>query len=113
MGTFAEEARTRLANLLRMAGDSARDREQIIAYVAATPDPPPLGPRGIVTSGCPQCHATMWGQRDSDGRPISVCSRCGCVKESDHGGLPSLPRTDGAPSGGIPGRSPHPGHGSG
>ncbi|MEV7470289.1 hypothetical protein AB0O20_27850 [Streptomyces kronopolitis] len=81
MGTFAEEARTRLATLLRMAGDSDRDRRLIIAHVASTPDPPPLGPRGIHTSGCPNCLSTMWSQRDSDGQHISVCSRCGHVKE--------------------------------
>lgn len=81
MGTFAEEARTRLATLLRMAGENDRDRQLVIAHVASTPDPPPLGARGIQTTGCPQCWATMWSQRDSDGHPISVCSRCGHVKE--------------------------------
>lgn len=81
MGTFAEEARTRLATLLRMAGDNESDRNMVIAYVAATPDPPPLGSRGIQTSGCPRCQNTMWAQRDSDGSLILVCSRCGYVKE--------------------------------
>jgi len=81
MGTFAEEARSRLVTMLRMAGDSAPDRDRVISYVDATPEPPPLGPDGIRTCGCPRCRATMWGQRDRDGRPISVCARCGHVKE--------------------------------
>ncbi|MYT32591.1 MULTISPECIES: hypothetical protein [unclassified Streptomyces] len=85
MGTFADEARSRLANLLRMAGNSERDRALIIAYVESTPEPPPLGPRGIHTSGCPLCRNTMWGQRDRDGHPIAVCARCGFVKEADCG----------------------------
>lgn len=81
MGTFAEEARTRLATMLRMAGDSAPDRHRVITYVGATPDPPPLGPDGIRTTGCPKCRSTMWGQRDRDGQPIAVCARCGHVEE--------------------------------
>ncbi|MET9293764.1 hypothetical protein [Streptomyces sp. NPDC003077] len=77
---FADEARTRLAHLLRMSGPHrALERDRIAAYVRATPDPPLLGPHGIRTSGCPRCRHTMWEQRDIDGEPISVCSRCGHV----------------------------------
>ncbi|MFI1012754.1 hypothetical protein [Streptomyces sp. NPDC020965] len=78
MTDFADEARSRTAHLLRMAGtDDARVRARIIDYAARTPDPPLMGPQGIHTSGCPRCHGTMWLQRD-----LWVCSACGHMKDA-------------------------------
>ncbi|MFJ3173136.1 hypothetical protein ACIPJK_20510 [Streptomyces roseus] len=74
---FADEARSRVARLLRMAADADdRTRHRIIAYAASTPDPPPYGPDGIHTTGCPRCLQTMWMQRD-----VWVCSSCGHVRD--------------------------------
>lgn len=73
---FAEEARSRRAQLLRMA--RPRDewsRDRLLAYADGTPDPPAMGRHGIETTGCPRCRATMWRQRND-----FVCSSCGCVK---------------------------------
>ncbi|MEV0416485.1 hypothetical protein AB0I68_38580 [Streptomyces sp. NPDC050448] len=74
---FADEARSRVARLLRMAADADdRVRDRIVAYAASTPDPPPYGPDGIRTTGCPRCLQTMWMQRD-----VWVCSSCGHVRD--------------------------------
>ncbi|MCY0919589.1 MULTISPECIES: hypothetical protein [unclassified Streptomyces] len=74
---FADEARSRVARLLRMAADADdRTRARIVAYAATTPDPPPYGPDGIRTAGCPRCLRTMWRQRD-----VWVCSSCGRVED--------------------------------
>lgn len=73
---FAEEARSRRAQLLRMA--RPRDewsRDRLLAYADGTPDPPAMGRHGIETTGCPRCRGTMWRQRDD-----FVCSSCGHVK---------------------------------
>ncbi|MCY0944280.1 hypothetical protein [Streptomyces antarcticus] len=74
---FADEARSRVAQLLRMAASADdRTRARIVAYAASTPDPPPYGPDGIRTTGCPRCHRTMWMQRT-----VWVCSSCGHVED--------------------------------
>ncbi|MFD7663525.1 hypothetical protein [Streptomyces sp. NPDC059788] len=81
MTEFADEARTRLAHLLRMAGSAVdEERARITDHVSNTPDPPLLGPYGIRTASCPRCRWTMWEHRDVDGSAISVCSRCGHVQ---------------------------------
>ncbi|MER7758489.1 hypothetical protein [Streptomyces sp. NPDC097619] len=75
---FAEEARSRVARLLRMAATADdRTRARIVEYAASTPDPPPYGPHGIRTTGCPRCLRTMWQQRD-----LLVCSACGHMEDS-------------------------------
>lgn len=75
---FADEARSRVARLLRMAAThDDRLRARIVEYAASTPDPPPYGPHGIHTKGCTRCHQTMWKQRD-----VWVCSRCGHVEDT-------------------------------
>ncbi|NXY99112.1 hypothetical protein HYE82_32985 [Streptomyces sp. BR123] len=74
---FADEARSRLARLLSMADTTdPRLRARIEEYAATTPDPPPHGPHGIQTSGCPLCRRTMWRQRD-----LRVCAGCGHVED--------------------------------
>ncbi|AEW93210.1 MULTISPECIES: hypothetical protein [Streptomycetaceae] len=79
MTDFADEARSRAAHLLRMANTTdERIRTQIIDYVDSTPEPPPMGPYGIETTGCPRCRRTMWRQQDPRG-PLWVCASCGCV----------------------------------
>ncbi|MBT2395350.1 hypothetical protein [Streptomyces sp. ISL-100] len=77
MTNFADEARTRTARLLRMAAsDDDQERERIVAYAAATPDPPLMTRLGIQTTGCPRCRRTMWMQRD-----LWVCSACGHMED--------------------------------
>lgn len=77
MTDFADEARDRAARLLRMAAsDDPRARDQIRAYVAATPDPPAMGPQGIHTRGCPRCCRTMWLQRQ-----LWICAGCGHMED--------------------------------
>ncbi|MBT2508787.1 hypothetical protein J7I98_23450 [Streptomyces sp. ISL-98] len=77
MTDFADEARTRTARLLRMAAtDDDQERERIVEYAAATPDPPLMTPLGIQTTGCPRCRRTMWMQRD-----LWVCSACGHMED--------------------------------
>ncbi|MER5768981.1 hypothetical protein [Streptomyces sp. NPDC001985] len=78
MTSFADEARDRVAHLLRMARtDDDRARARIITYAEATPDPPLMGPQGIHTSGCPRCAGTMWLQRE-----LHVCSSCGHMEDA-------------------------------
>lgn len=75
---FADEARSRTARLLRMANTADdRLRQWIIDYAETTPEPV-MGSHGIVTTGCPRCHRTMWQQRDTTG-PVAVCASCGHV----------------------------------
>lgn len=75
---FADEARSRVARLLRMAAThDDRLRARIVEYAASTPDPPPYGPQGIHTTGCPRCLRTMWMQRD-----LWVCSSCGHIEDT-------------------------------
>lgn len=78
MSAFADEARTRAARLLQMAGDD-EERARILDYTAATPEPPPQGSHGIATRGCPLCRRTMWRQEDRNG-PVWVCAGCGHVE---------------------------------
>jgi len=74
--TFADEARSRRAHLLRMANTrDERLRDHLAAYADDTPEPPAIGHHGIETTGCPQCRATMWRQRND-----FVCAGCGHVK---------------------------------
>ncbi|MFD9630101.1 RNHCP domain-containing protein [Streptomyces violascens] len=74
--TFAEEARSRRAHLLRMANtQDGRLRDRLAAYADETPEPPAIGHHGIETTGCPRCQATMWRQRND-----FVCAGCGHVK---------------------------------
>ncbi|MFE4867685.1 hypothetical protein [Streptomyces sp. NPDC056682] len=74
--TFADEARSRRAHLLRMAQTrDERFRDYLSAYADDTPDPPAIGHHGIETTGCPQCTGTMWRQRND-----FVCAGCGHVK---------------------------------
>lgn len=81
MSSFVDEARSRVAHLLRMASTEDPElRARIIAYAAATPDPPLMGRHGLATRGCPRCRCTMWLQWD--GSPLWVCSRCGHVAEN-------------------------------
>lgn len=75
MTDFADEARSRTAWLLRMAGPE-QDAGSIIEYAATTPEPPVMGPHGIRTRGCPRCRRTMWMQRE-----IWVCAFCGHVED--------------------------------
>lgn len=80
MSEFAEEARSRVLRLLRMANTTnERLRTQIVEYADATPDPPLMGSLGIGTTGCSRCRRTMWQQRDSEG-PLWVCAFCGHVE---------------------------------
>jgi hypothetical protein len=80
MTEFAEEARSRAARLLRMAGTTNdQERAQIIEYANTTPEPPVMGSFGIRTTGCPDCRRTMWQQRDVHG-PVWVCAFCGRVQ---------------------------------
>ncbi|MDT3398586.1 hypothetical protein RKE29_18355 [Streptomyces sp. B1866] len=80
MTEFAEEARSRAARLLRMAGSvGPLERARLIEYANATPEPPVMGSFGIGTTGCPDCRRTMWQQRDADG-PVWVCAFCGRVE---------------------------------
>lgn len=77
---FADEARPRLAQLLRMASDDPKERERIRRYAAATPEPPALARFGIATRGCRACHGTMWQQGDRHGT-YWVCSACGTLED--------------------------------
>ncbi|MCT2589387.1 hypothetical protein LHJ74_05480 [Streptomyces sp. N2-109] len=80
MSDFAEEARSRVMRLLRMANTTnERIRTQIREYADATPEPPLMGSLGIGTTGCSRCKRTMWQQRDSEG-PLWVCAFCGHVE---------------------------------
>ncbi|WP_424212504.1 hypothetical protein ACN20G_10660 [Streptomyces sp. BI20] len=75
---FADEARSREARLLRMAGgEDGAVRARIVAYAAATPDPPLMGPHGIETAGCPVCRQTMWRQPS-----LWVCAACGHMRDA-------------------------------
>lgn len=75
---FADEARSRVARLLRMAASADdRTRARIVAYAASTPDPPPYGPDGIETRGCGCCRRTAWRQRD-----LWVCATCGHMEDA-------------------------------
>ncbi|MEU9606135.1 hypothetical protein [Streptomyces sp. NPDC048057] len=77
MTDFADEARSRVARLLRMADTmDARLRARIVDYVASTPDPPLMGPQGIRTRGCPKCRATMWLQPG-----LWICAVCGRMED--------------------------------
>lgn len=80
MTHFADEARSRTAQLLRMARCADdRTRQQIIEYAESTPAPV-VGPHGISTRGCPRCRRTMWQQQDRMGL-MWVCGSCGHVLE--------------------------------
>lgn len=77
MTDFLNEARSRTARLLRMAGtEDTRLRSVIIEYATSTPDPPLMGPQGIRTTGCPRCRRTMWLQRS-----LWICSSCGHMED--------------------------------
>ncbi|MBH5333707.1 hypothetical protein IHE55_02360 [Streptomyces pactum] len=78
---FADEARSRVVGLLRMArADDTLTRIRIRDYADSTPDPPVMGRDGIQTRGCGRCRRTMWRQRDAAGL-IWVCAACGQVEE--------------------------------
>lgn len=80
MTHFHDEAASRLARLLRMARtDDPVTRERIVRHAEATPEPPPMGPHGLATRGCPRCRRTMWAQRDRDDH-VWVCGGCGHVE---------------------------------
>ncbi|WP_189936741.1 hypothetical protein [Streptomyces sulfonofaciens] len=77
MTAFADEARSRIAWLLRMA-DPDQDTSSIITYATTTADPPAMGRHGIRTRGCPGCKHTMWMQSD-----LWICSTCGGVEDAE------------------------------
>jgi DNA-directed RNA polymerase subunit M/transcription elongation factor TFIIS len=82
MSYFADEARSRIAHLLRMANTADhRERARIIEYANTTPEPPVMDRHGIDTTGCPECRRTMWRRRDADGE-LWVCASCGHVEEA-------------------------------
>ncbi|MEV4438451.1 hypothetical protein AB0K09_05430 [Streptomyces sp. NPDC049577] len=80
MNDFVDEARSRVAHLLRMANTTDDTlRARIIEYADTTPEPPVMSrAAGIATTGCPRCRRTMWRQRDVEG-PVWVCASCGHV----------------------------------
>ncbi|MFF4405770.1 hypothetical protein ACFY2W_32910 [Streptomyces sp. NPDC001262] len=80
MNDFVDEARSRVAHLLRMANTTDdRVRARIIEYADSTPEPPVMSRAGIATTGCPQCRRTAWRQQDAEG-PVWVCASCGHVE---------------------------------
>ncbi|WP_424887710.1 hypothetical protein [Streptomyces sp. XH2] len=80
MNDFVDEARSRVAHLLRMANTTDdRVRARIIEYADTTPEPPVMSRAGIVTTGCAQCLRTAWRQQDAEG-PVWVCASCGHVE---------------------------------
>ncbi|MFI1253837.1 hypothetical protein ACH4U6_08550 [Streptomyces netropsis] len=101
MNDFVDEARSRVAHLLRMANTTDdRVRARIIEYADTTPEPPVMSRAGIVTTGCPQCHRTAWRQQDAEG-PVWVCASCGHVEgvivECPHCRIAMRPPPLGAP----------------
>ncbi|MEU2854096.1 hypothetical protein ACFZB6_00440 [Streptomyces syringium] len=101
MNDFVDEARSRVAHLLRMANTTDdRVRARIIEYADSTPEPPVMSRAGIVTTGCPQCHRTAWRQQDAEG-PVWVCASCGHVEgvivECPHCRIAMRPPPFGAP----------------
>lgn len=80
MNEFADEARSRVAHLLRMANTTDDQvRARLIEYADTTPEPPIMDRAGIVTTGCPRCRRTAWRQEDTEG-PVWVCASCGHVE---------------------------------
>ncbi|MCD9141982.1 hypothetical protein [Streptomyces albireticuli] len=101
MNDFVDEARSRVAHLLRMANTTDdRIRARIIEYADTTPEPPVMSRAGIVTTGCPRCHRTAWRQHDAEG-PVWVCASCGHVEgvivKCPHCEIPMIAPPLGAP----------------
>ena len=77
---FHDEARTRASRLLRMGrNDDERIRDRIRAHADTTPEPPPMGPHGLATRGCPKGLDTMVAQWDLTDM-LWVCAGCGHVE---------------------------------
>ncbi|UBI39081.1 MULTISPECIES: hypothetical protein [Streptomyces] len=101
MNEFVDEARSRVAHLLRMANTTDDEvRARLIAYADATPEPPIMDRAGIVTTGCARCRGTAWRRQDRDG-PVWVCGSCGYVEgvtvECPHCAVDMEPPLPGAP----------------
>ncbi|WP_372407253.1 hypothetical protein [Streptomyces luteireticuli] len=101
MNEFADEARSRVAHLLRMANTTDEQvRARLIEYADATPEPPIMDRAGIVTTGCPRCRGTAWRRQDTEG-PVWVCGSCGHVEgvtvECPHCAVAMEPPPPGAP----------------